>query len=78
MEHQIWWMRSSIWWSQLPAAIAILAFFAHVSLVALASPSEGWLDTLGHADRFYFHIACRSCGIFFHLLLESTRRTYAV
>ncbi len=54
VEHQIWWMRSSIWWSQLPAAIAILAFFAHVSLFALASPSEGWLDTLGHLFVFTF------------------------
>jgi hypothetical protein len=35
VEHQIWWTRNDFWLSQLPTAIAMLAFFAHLA----------WLDT---------------------------------
>src|SRR3990172_11428552 len=43
VEHQIWLLRNVFWWYLLPPSISILAFFAHVTLLA----SKDWLEALG-------------------------------
>jgi CubicO group peptidase (beta-lactamase class C family) len=53
LEHQIWLLRNVFWWYLLPFTISILAFFAHVTLIAWV-PSEGWLGTVAQAGFFVF------------------------
>ena len=43
VEHQIWWTRNDFWLSQLPTAIAMLAFLAHLAWL----DTRDWWETLG-------------------------------
>jgi hypothetical protein len=48
VEHQIWLQRNVFWWSQLPIAIALLVWTAHVSWLK----SGDWLDALIDVNAF--------------------------
>jgi CubicO group peptidase (beta-lactamase class C family) len=48
MEQQIWLQRNIFWWSQLPMAIAMLAYFAHISWQSAVEMND-WLAGLGSA-----------------------------
>lgn len=43
VEHQIWLLRNVFWWSLLPPALSVLAFFGQIAWLARAG---GWLAAL--------------------------------
>ncbi|GMU91014.1 MAG: hypothetical protein AMXMBFR4_00720 [Candidatus Hydrogenedentota bacterium] len=70
VEHQIWFQRNCIWWYHLPMALAMAAFFVHVSW--LKSDNRG--EILGSASALCFFVLALYSFIYFVDLLVVRKR----
>jgi hypothetical protein len=65
VEYQIWWSRERFWWADLPAVIAMVAFFAQItSQVTTELPANDWLDVVALAAFFVFFLGFLSVFVF--------------
>jgi CubicO group peptidase (beta-lactamase class C family) len=76
VEQQTWLYRNLFWWNLLPAAIAMLAFFAQVTWQSFESVAIGWLDIVGLAGIFVFYfVVLFAVYCFVNYVIQRTVRT---